>query len=94
MASKRVSPKPASFASEFELDYWHSAQDIAFRANAALIVRDGATWLVGDDGERLICTPSRPDKIWFETWRVLRREFPALSRLWLGGRALTKPGEL
>ena len=92
--AKRVSPKPATFTDERERDYWHAAQDIAYRAGATLVLRESATWLVSDDGERLVCDPRRPERVWYETWLALHREFPELSRLWDGGRALTKPGEL
>lgn len=91
--SKRVSPKPAAFADQREREYWHAAQDIAFRAGASLVARGGATWLIQDGGERLVCEPRKPERIWYETWLVLKREFPHFSRLWVGGRALTEPGE-
>jgi len=94
MDEKRISPIPPSFTSPDEKDYWHEAQDIAFRAGASLIVRDGTTWLVSDDGERLVCEPDEPSRLWYKTWLVLDREFPALSRLWVKGRAITKPGEM
>ena len=32
---------PQSFASEKERDYWHMAQDIAYRAGVAIAARDG-----------------------------------------------------
>jgi hypothetical protein len=92
--AKRISPKPTSFADHREQDYWHEAQDIAFRAGASLVVRDKASWLISDDGDRLICEPQQPERIWYETWRILNQEYPLLSRLWVGGRALTKPGEI
>jgi hypothetical protein len=82
---------PGSFSSETERAYWHMAQDIAYRAGLSLAARDGSSWLVGDDGERLVC--DRPERLWFETWRVLDAEFPDLSRHWVGGRPLSKPGE-
>jgi hypothetical protein len=47
--------------------------------------------MIGDHAERLVC--ERPERLWFETWRVLHAEFRELSRLWVGGRPLTKPGE-
>lgn len=85
---------PESFASEKERDYWHEAQDIAFRAEKSLVVGDGAAWLVSDEEESLVCKPSHPEHLWFETWAVLNEQFPLLSRLWVKGRALTKPGEM
>ena len=48
--AKRISRMPESFAGPYERDYWHAAQDIAFRAGASLILRDGVTWFVTDDG--------------------------------------------
>lgn len=92
--ARRSSPKPSSFNYHHEEDYWHSAQDIAYRAGASLIERDGGTWLLFDDGEQLVCIPSDHRRIWFETWKCLHNDFPFLSRLWVGGRALTKPGEM
>jgi hypothetical protein len=86
-----ISPQPAWFPDEKERHYWHMAQDIAYRAGVALVEREGSSWLVGEDGERLVC--EHPDRLWFETWRVLHEEFGRLSRLWVGGRPLTKPGE-
>lgn len=91
---KPVSPKPESFANEAERYCWHVAQDIAFRAGFALIERDAATWLVSEAEQHLICEPSRSEKIWRETLRVLEQDLPLLKRIWLGGRAITKPGEL
>lgn len=90
---KPASPKPAEFANDQEREYWHTSQDIAFRAGWSLIERDGATLLTSDGTERLVCRPSNPKQIWFETYLVLTAEFPRLARLWVGGRALTKPGE-
>ncbi len=92
--AKRASPKPAVFHHPKEEDYWHSVQDIAFRAGAALVERDGETILLFDDREQVICRPSDPDRVWFATWKALDAEFPLLSRLWCNGRAMTKPGEM
>ena len=91
---KPVSQKPASFVNDREAHYWHAAQDIAFRAAASLVLRDDGTWLVFADHEELICQPLEPDCIWYETWYVLRHEFPALSRLWVGGTPISTPGEM
>lgn len=44
--TRRDGPKPTSFSTDHEEDYWHSAQDIAYRAGASLIERDGVTWLI------------------------------------------------
>lgn len=93
MARQR-SPKPTSFSYHHEEEYWHSAQDIAYRAGASLVERDGSTWLIFDHDEQLVCTPQDPRRIWFETFKQLNDDFPFLSRLWVGGRALTKPGEM
>lgn len=82
---------PETFVHENERDYWHMSQDIAYRAGLSLIERDGASWLVGDDSERLIC--ERTERLWFETWRILDNEFGRLSRQWVGGRPLNNPGE-
>ena len=94
LTMKPVSPKPESFANEAERYCWQVAQDIAFRAGFALVQRDSATWLVSETEQRLICELSRADKIWRETLRLLEQEFPLLERIWVGGRAITKPGEL
>jgi hypothetical protein len=79
------------FRDEKERDYWHMAQDIAYRAGASLVERDGSSWLVSDEGERLVC--ERAERLWFDTWKVLHAWYPGLSRLWVGGRPLSKPGE-
>jgi len=89
-----VSQKPAEFGDFREEDYWHSAQDIAYRAGAAIVLRDGETYLVFPDREQRICRPEEPSRIWFETWKRLDEDFPLLSRSWVGGRAVTKPGEM
>jgi hypothetical protein len=89
--AKRISPMPAWFLDDKERDYWHMAQDIVYRAGLSLVERDGSSWLVGNDGERLVC--ERPERLWFETWKVLHEEFRGLSRLWVGGRPLTNPRE-
>ena len=86
-----ISPKPAWFSNDKERDYWHMSQDIAFRAGISLVERDGASWVVADDGARLVCGPG--ERLWFQTWQVLHAEYPKLSRSWVGGRPLSKPGE-
>ncbi len=88
--TKHSSPMPRWFLDDKERDYWHMAQDIAFRASVSLVERDGSSWVVADDGERLVC--ERTERLWFQTWRVLHAEYPKLSRLWVGGRPLSKPG--
>jgi len=85
---KPISPKPETFASSTERDYWHMAQDTAFRAGAALVLEGGATWLIFDTERELIVTQEQSDHIWFETWRELHRRYEGLSRLWIGGRPL------
>jgi hypothetical protein len=92
--AKPVSPVPANFTDQRERDYWHMAQDIAFRAGASLVMRDGATWLLSEVDEQIVCEPQRPDRVWYETWLALNRRFPLLSRIWVGGRAISKPGEM
>ncbi|MBL1215918.1 MAG: hypothetical protein D8M59_00300 [Planctomycetes bacterium] len=95
MGQKPISPKPNSFASDAEADYWHTSQDIAYRAGMSLVLDEGSTWLVSPDKEREhICTPADPKDIWFETWCQLEARYPLLSRLWSGGTAITKPGEM
>ncbi len=90
--AKRISPKPAWFRDEKERWYWHEAQDIAYRADASLIERNGSSWLVTDDGERMICEPT--DRLWYRTWFVLQEEFSEHKRLWVNGRPISKPGEI
>lgn len=92
--TKPISPTPDEFASEKEREFWHDAQDIAFRAGKMLLLRDGATWLVSQKEEKLVCRPQRDDSVWWETYMVLKSWFPELDRLWVKGRALTKPGEM
>jgi hypothetical protein len=82
----RASPKPEVFGGPNEAHYWHMAQDIAFRAGAALLQHDGSSWLVFPDDQKFIVTPENTDRIWFETWRVLDRQYETLSRMWVGGR--------
>lgn len=82
----RASPKPEAFRGPHEAHYWHMAQDIAFRAGAALIEKDESTWLAFPDDRQFIVTPEDSDHIWFETWRVLHRQYEDLSRMWVGGR--------
>lgn len=94
MGKRPHSQQPASFASENERHYWHEAQDIAFRAGKSLVYEDGAAWLVSPGDRTLICRPTDPERIWFEIWKVLDEDYPLLSRMWVGGRAITKPGEM
>ena len=82
----RASPKPEVFGGPHEAHYWHVAQDIAFRAGAALIQDDGSTWLVFPEDRKFIVTPEDPDRVWFETWRILHQQYEPLSRMWVGGR--------
>lgn len=89
---RRISQKPTSFSGPYEHDYWHSAQDIAYRANASLEARGGSVYWIDDNGERLVCTPEDGDRLWFNAWRVVESWHPELARLWEGGRALTPPG--
>ncbi len=88
-----VSPKPQAFTSDKERDYWHEAQDIAYRAGVAIVERDGASWVVTPEGEKLLHRPSEPGTLWWQTWLRLKEQYPSLSRLWVGGRAITKPGK-
>lgn len=83
---------PAWFLDEKERDYWHEAQDIAYRAGVSIMERDGCSWLVEVSVERMICGPA--ERLWYETWKILKSEFPRLTRQWDGGRAITKPGEM
>ena len=92
--ARPISPKPQSFASDKERDYWHSAQDIAYRAGVAIVERDGASWLVTADGEALLCRPTEEGVLWWQSWLRLKDQYPGLSRLWVGGRAITNPGQL
>jgi hypothetical protein len=85
---KSVSPKPESFASSKERDYWHMAQDTAYRAGAVLVHEDGATWLIFDKEREIVVDAPQSDHIWFHTWRVLHEKYQGLSRLWIGGRPL------
>src|SRR5262249_22933218 len=76
-----VTPKPESFSDWRESRYSHWAQEIARAAGATLLLRDGSTWLVSSEGERLLRTPERLKRLWFETWTILRIEYPDLCRL-------------
>jgi hypothetical protein len=89
-----TSPQPDSFASEKERHFWQEAQDIAFRAGKALVLRDGSTWLISPDEETLVCSPQVQESVWWETLMALNQDFPALSRMWSKGRPITKPGEM
>ena len=90
---KRVSIKPDWFASDKERWYWHEAQDIAWRMGAEMLLRENVVWLVDDSGERLLCDPVDPDRIWFQAWRALKAEYPEHARTWVKGRPITNPGE-
>jgi len=81
------SPKPDKFANDRESYFWHSAQDVAFRAGLRLLYRDGCSWLESEEGERLLCKPLDPDRIWYESWVALEAEYPQLKRTWIGGYA-------
>ena len=94
MAHTPTSPKPKRFSDRRERDYWHAAQDIVYRAGAAIVEREGKTWLIFADREEPICTPIDHNCIWFETWCYLKQRYPELCRMWVGGRAITKPGEM
>lgn len=85
---------PPSFASEKERDYWHMAQDIACRAGVAIIERDGASWLITSDGEKLLYRPTEDGVLWWQSWLRLKEQYPELSRLWVGGRVITKHGQV
>lgn len=91
---RRISPMPAHFLGESEKDYWHTAQDIAYRIGASLVERDGSSWLVSDDGERLLVSGKDSACLWYSTYLILDREYPEASRLWFRGRAEAKPGEM
>ncbi|MDB5294798.1 MAG: putative integron cassette protein [Phycisphaerales bacterium] len=91
---RTVSPVPQSFASEKERDYWHMAQDIAYRAGAAIVERDGASWLITSGNEKLLYRPTEDGGLWWQSWLRLQEQYPGLSRLWVGGRAITKPGQV
>ena len=71
--ARRFSPEPTHFSDDREREYWHMAQNIAFRAGVSLIERDGCSWLISDDNERMICENKK--RLWFETWMVMRDEY-------------------
>jgi hypothetical protein len=85
---------PQSFASEKERDDWHMAQDIAYRAGVAIRERDGASWVTTPEGESLLYRPTEEGVLWWQSWLRLKEQYPGLSRLWVGGRAITKPGQI
>ena len=74
--ARQFSLQPASFLDDRERDYWHMAQNIAFRAGIRLVEREGASWLIAETVERVICAPQK--RLWFETWRKLRDEYPSV----------------
>jgi hypothetical protein len=82
--AKRTSPKPDHFASKGEQWYWHHAQDAAFSIAAAIEKREGDVWLIDDEGERVICTPIDPERIWHQSWLALYRRYPELKTRMLG----------
>lgn len=89
-----VSPKPLSFTSDSERHHWHSAQDLAYRAGVAIVERDGASWLITPEGERLLYRPTEDGALWWQSRLRLEELYPGLSRVWVGGRAMTKPGQI
>ena len=70
------------------------AQDIAYGAGVAILEREGASWLVLPDGERLIYRPTEDGVLWWQTWLRLKELYPEMARYWVGGRAITDRGEL
>ena len=83
---RRISPVPSAFSDENERDYWHMAQDIAYRGNMALVQRGESSVLIDDEGERIVSRDK--DRLWFSTWSRLARQYPELSRMWVGGRPI------
>jgi hypothetical protein len=92
--ARPISPMPHSFASQKEREYWHMAQDIAYRAGVAIVDRDGASWLIKPEGDELLYRPDEDGVLWWQSWLRLKERYPQLSRLWVGGRPITKPGEI
>jgi hypothetical protein len=84
MARHRASPSPKTFTCSREREYWHEAQDIAYGANVSIFERGGKSWLVDDDGERVLCDPAKPSTLWQETWWKLRELFPQFTHMWIG----------
>ena len=83
-----TSPRPRSFRDRREQDYWHMAQDTAYRLGASLVLENGQTWLARGGELELIVRPVDADRVWYETWLALHRAHPEISRLWVGGRPL------
>ena len=93
--TRPVSPIPQSFTSDKERDYWHSAQDIAYRAGVAIVERDGASWLITPAAdEKILYRPTEEGVLWWQSWLRLKDLYPGLDRLWVGGRSVTKPGQV
>ncbi len=82
---RKPSDKP-QFHDAREQRYWHSAQDIAFRAEARLELRGSEVYLIKEDTAEFISAPELPNKFWYETWLVLSERFPQLYRPWVGYR--------
>ena len=84
----KPSPMPESFANDNEKEYWHMAQDTAYRAGYTLLLGNGITWLTQGDIKELIVEPLNPETTWYDTWLILHEKYKGLSRLWVGGRPL------
>lgn len=74
----RSSVEKAEWSDNREQNYEHRARDIAFRAGGSLDVRGDAVYFLVAGSEKCICTPSQPNRRWYETWLSLRHRFPDL----------------
>jgi hypothetical protein len=77
---KRTTRKPLTFLDWREKSYWHSAQDVAYRAGCAIELRAYDVFLVFDDGEERICDVADTERPWFTIWTAVKTRFPALYR--------------
>jgi len=75
---------PKTFTGPRERGYWHAAQDIAYGANASVFERDGKSWLLDDNGERMLVDPAKPATLWHETSWKLSQLFPQFAHIWIG----------
>ncbi len=81
---KQITPKPDHFETPTEEAYWHSAQDMAYRAGCRIEVRGEDVILLFDNSEEVLCrlpdSPRESRRPWFVIWSAVKARFPLLYR--------------
>jgi hypothetical protein len=73
---KRASVNKAEWSETREEHYERTARDIAYANGFSIALEDGKTVSVRDGHKSILCAPSRPKRLWFETWCRLMDEYP------------------